>query len=137
MNVPLLAAGSLAIVASAIHGLGGEVLVVRKLSTRTLAPSPFGGPSMTKAMIHVTWHVATFAFLTVGCGFVLAGSVLDGRTARAVGLLGAVAFTGFAALALGLGIAYMRTPRALFRHLGPVALAAVAVLAWVGALSVS
>jgi hypothetical protein len=134
VNVPLLAAGSLAIVAAGVHGVGGEILVVRKLSLRTLAPSPFGGPRMTKAMIHVTWHIATIAFLTLGCALVLSGSVLHGATSRGIGLVGAGAFTGFAALAVGLGAAYMRSPRAFFRHLGPAALAAVAVLAWWGAL---
>ncbi len=132
MNEPLLAAGSLAILAAGIHGVGGELLVVRKLSPRALASSPFGGPGMTKAMIHVTWHIATIAFLTVGCALVLAGSVLHGDTARGIALVAAGASTGFAALAVGLGAAYMRSPRAFFRHLGPVALTAIAVLAWWG-----
>ncbi|MEA2435744.1 MAG: hypothetical protein QOF65_300, partial [Thermoleophilaceae bacterium] len=56
MNVPLVIAGSLAIVAAGVHGGAGEVLVIRKLSTETLAGSRFGGPRMTKTMIHVTWH---------------------------------------------------------------------------------
>ena len=134
MNVPLLAAGSLAVLAAGIHGVGGELLVMQKLSPGVLASSPFGGPVMTKAMIHVSWHIATIAFLTLGCALVVAGSVLHGDTARGIALVGAGGFTGFAALALGLGAAYMRSPRAMFRHLGPVALTAVAVLAWWGAL---
>jgi hypothetical protein len=134
VNVPLLVAGSIAILAAGIHGAGGEILVVRKLLLGTLASSPFGGPRMTKAMIHVTWHITTIAFLTLGCALVLSGSVLHGETARGIGLVGAGAFTGFAAVAVGLGAAYMRSPRAFFRHLGPAALTAVAVLAWWGTL---
>jgi hypothetical protein len=134
VNVQLVLAGSLAIVAAGVHGAGGEILVVRKLSLRTLAPSPFGGPAMTKAMLHVTWHIATIAFLVLGCAMVISGSALHGDTARGIGLFGAGAFTGFALLAVGLGAAYMRSPRAFFRHLGPLALVAVAVLAWWGAL---
>ncbi len=132
MNVPLLMAGSLAILAAAIHGVGGEVLVVRRLSLGMLPSSPFGGPVMTKAMIHVTWHLTTIAFLTVGSALVLAGSILHGDAAQAIGLVAAAASTGFAALAVGLGAAYMRSPRAFFRHLGPAALTIVAVLAWWG-----
>ncbi len=134
MNVPLIVAGSLAILGSAIHGGAGEVLVVRRLSTGMLPSSPFGGPRTTKLMIHVTWHLTTIAFLTVGCALLLSGSILHGDTARAVGLLAAGASTGFAALAVGLGAAYTRSPLILFRHPGPAVLTATAALAWWGAL---
>ena len=132
MNVPLIVAGSLAILGAAIHGVGGEVLVVRKLRPGVLPSSRFGGPRMTMAMIHVTWHMTTIAFLTVGSALLLSGSVLDGDTARGIGLVAAGAATGFAALAVGLGAAYMRSPRSLLRHPAPVALTATAALAWWG-----
>jgi hypothetical protein len=134
MDVPLILAGSLAILGAAIHGVGGEVLVVRKLSPEMLPSSPFGGPRMTKAMIHATWHMTTVAFLTAGISLLLAGTVLDGETGRAVALIAAGAFTGFAAIALGLGGAYMRSPGTLLHHPGPAVLTATAVLAWWGAL---
>jgi hypothetical protein len=134
VNVPLIVAGSLAILGAAIHGVRGEVLVVRKLSPGMLPSSPFGGPGMTKAMIHVTWHMTTIAFLTVGSALLLSGSVLHGDAARGIGLVAAGASTGFAALAVGLGAAYTQSPRSLFRHPGPAVLTATAVLAWWGAL---
>lgn len=134
VNVPLIAAGSLALIAAAVHGVGGEVLVVRKLSPGALPSSRFGGPRMTKAMVHVTWHIATIAFLTVGFALLLSGAVLHGDTARAIGLVAAGAFTGFAAVAVGLGAAHTRSPRSLLRHPGPAALTATAALAWWGAL---
>jgi hypothetical protein len=134
MNVPLILAGAFAILGAAIHGAAGEVLVVRKLSPGTLPPSRFGGPRLTKAMIHVTWHMTTIAFLTVGCTLLVSGAVLHGDTARGIALVAAGASTGFAALALGLGAAYMRSPRTLFRQPAPAVLTATAVLAWWGAL---
>ena len=134
MNSALIVAGSLAILGAAIHGVGGEVLVVRKLSPDRLPSSRFGGPRMTKAMIHVTWHMTTIAFLTVGCALLLSASVLDGDTARGVGLVAAAASTGFAAVAVGLGAAYTRSPQSLFRHPGPAVLTATAALAWWGVL---
>jgi hypothetical protein len=130
--VALIAAGALAILGAAIHGVAGEVLVVRKLSPAMLPSTGFGGPKATMTMIHVTWHMTTIAFLTVGCALVLAGSVLHGDAARAVALVAAAAATGFAALAVGLGGAY--TPRSLLRHPGPVLLTVTAALAWWGAL---
>jgi len=134
VNVPLVVAGSLAVLGAAIHGVGGEVLVVRKLSPQMLPSSPFGGPRATKTMIHVTWHMTTIAFLSVGAALLLSGSVLHGDAARGIGLVAAGASTGFAAIALGLGGAYRQFPRSLLRHPGPVVLTATAALAWWGAL---
>lgn len=134
MNVPLIVAGFLAIVGAAIHGVGGEVLVVRTLSPGMLPSSRYGGPRTTKAMIHVTWHMTTIASLTVGFALVLSGSVLHGDTARGISLVAAGGSTGFAAVAVGLGAAYARSPRFLFRNPGPVALTATAALAWWGVL---
>jgi hypothetical protein len=135
MDAALIAAGSLALLGAAIHGGAGEVLVVRKLSPDALPPSPFGGPRMTKAMIHVTWHMTTSAFVVVGVALLLAGSVLEGEAARGVAVMAAAACAGFWALAVGLGFAYMRAPRHLLRHPAPALLTAVAALAWWGALS--
>jgi hypothetical protein len=134
VNVPLILAGSLAILGAALHGVAGEVLVVRRLSPATLPSSRFGGPRTTKTMIHVTWHLTTIAFLTVGSAFLLSGSVPHGDSARGLGLLAAGASTGFAALAVGLGAAYARSPRSLFGHPAPALLTATAALAWWGAL---
>jgi hypothetical protein len=130
MNAPLIAAGSLALLGAAVHGVGGEVLVVRKLSPGMLPPSRFGGPRATKTMIHATWHMTTIGFLAVGSALLLAGTGLDGDAARAIGLLAAGTATGFAAVAVGLGA----PPRSLIRHPGPAVLTATAALAWWGAL---
>jgi hypothetical protein len=130
VNVPLLVAGSLALIGAAVHGVGGEVFVVRRLSPGVLPTSPFGGPEITKTMIRVSWHVTTIAFLSVGSVLILSGSVLHGGTARAIGLVGASTSTAFAALLVGAACAH--GPRSLFRHPGPVMLTTVAVLAWWG-----
>lgn len=138
VNAPLIVAGLLALMATAIHGLGGEVFVVRRLSTALLPATRFGGPPTTKTMIHVTWHIATVAFLTVACTLLLSGSVLDGDAAQALSLVAAGASTGFAALALGVGAAAQggvrRALGSLGHHPGPMALTAIAALAWWGAV---
>jgi hypothetical protein len=134
MNIPLIIAGSGAILGAAIHGVGGEVLVIRKLSPQLLPSSRFGGPRTTKTMIHVTWHLTTIAFLTVGLALLLSGSVLHGDTAQGIGVVAAAMSTGFAVLTVGLGAAYARSPRSLLRHPGAALLTATAVLAWWGVL---
>jgi hypothetical protein len=134
VNVPLILAGSLAILGAALHGVGGEVLVLRKLSTGVLPSSRMGGPRTTMSMIHVTWHLTTIAFLSVGSALLLSGSALHGDPARSIGLVAAGSATGFAALAVGLGAAYTKSPRSFFRHPGPAVLTVTAALAWWGAL---
>jgi len=133
MNIPLFLAGVLAMVASAVHGLGGELLVVRRLWREPLPSTRFGGPAMTRAMVHVTWHIVTFAFLAVGVGMVVSAAALDGDAADALAWFCAAAFTGFAGVAVVLG-AVGQSPRAITRHPGPVVLAATAALAWWGAV---
>jgi hypothetical protein len=133
MDVPLIVAGCLGIVGAGIHGVGGEVLVVRKLSQGTLPPTSFGGPRATRAMIHAAWHMTTVAFLTVGTALLLSGTVIGGDAAQGIAVVAASASTGFAAVALGLGVANTRSARALLRHPGPPVLLTVTVLAWWGA----
>jgi hypothetical protein len=134
VNVLLIVAGALALVGAAIHGVGGEILVVRRLSPAMLPASRFGGPRTTLSMIHATWHMTTIAFAGVGFALVLSGAVLDGDAAEAIARLAAGAATGFAAVAVGLGAAYARSPRSVFLHPGPVLLSATAAIAWWGAL---
>ena len=50
MNVPLIVAGSLAVIGAAIHGAAGERLVVRKLSLDVLPPTRFGGREIGTAL---------------------------------------------------------------------------------------
>jgi hypothetical protein len=134
VNVPLIVAGSLATFGAAIHGVGGELLLMRELSPGALPSSRFGGPRTTKTMIHVTWHMTTVAFLTVAAALLLSGSVLHGDTARGIGLVAAGASTGFAALAVVLGAAYARSPRSLLRNPAAAVLTTTAALAWLGAI---
>jgi hypothetical protein len=134
VNVVLIVAGSFALLGAAIHGIAGDLLVVRKLSPETLPASRLGSPRMTKAMIHVTWHITTIAFLTVGALLVLSGAGIDDDAARWMSLVGACAATGFAAVAVVLG-GSAASPSAAYRHPGPAVLTITAALAWWGALS--
>ena len=133
MNGPLIAAGALAVIGAGVHGIAGQVLVVRKLTPATLPASALGGPRTTRLMVQVTWHLVTVAFLAVGAALLLAGTALEGDAADALALFGAAATTGFALVVSGLGGA-ARSPRALVLHPAPGLLTAAAALAWWGAL---
>lgn len=119
--------------AAGVHGLGGELLVVRKLFEGSLPSTYFGGPAMTQSMVQVTWHITTFAFLAAGVGMVVSASMLGGDAAEALAISSAATFTGYASIAAGFGLA--RQPlRAVLQHPGPVILSATAALAWWGAV---
>jgi hypothetical protein len=130
----IIVAGSLALLAAAVHGIAGHLLVLRKLTADRLAPTPFGGARMTRAMIGVSWHLATVAFLAAGCSMVAAGALLDGDAARATAVAGASQVTACATVIVGLGAALTRSPRFALRHPAPVLVTLTAVLAWIGAL---
>ncbi len=133
MNVPLLIAGSFGVLAAAVHGVIGELLVVRRISPRMLPRTQFGSPTMTQAMIRASWHLTTIGFLTVGIALLLSGSVLDGETARGIAVVAACASSGFAAVVVVAALA--RSPRTLLQHPAPAILTATAALAWWGVAS--
>ena len=130
VDAPLIAAGVLGLVGTAVHGVGGQRWVLSELPAETLPASRLGGPRMTRAMIVASWHMATVGFLTTAVALLLAGSVVDGDAARGIALVAAAAATGFAAIAL----AAARSPRGLLRHPAAVLLTAMAALAWWGTL---
>ena len=134
MNLPFAIAGALALVAALIHGAAGEALVVSKLRTEVLSPTPFGGPSFTKLMIRVTWHVTTIAFAVIG-STMAACAPGTSEACRGVGQVASISFTGFAVLTFGV-VAMTQGPAALTktvrRHPAPLIFVLVAALAWWG-----
>jgi hypothetical protein len=124
-----LVAGALALVGAAIHGGAGEVLILRKLFSGELPSSRFGGPVATRAMIRVTWHVATLTFAVLGSALATCGFLGPGDGCRGIGVVAASSFTGFLALAV---VVALQRPRGLIRHRGPVMFLAVAALSWWG-----
>jgi hypothetical protein len=130
MNVPFAVAGALALSGAAVHGIAGEKMVVTKLGAEILPSSPFGGSSFTKVMIRATWHITTIAFVVMGAGMTACAPGASSEACRGVGRVSALAYSGFAALTIGLGAP--RGPRALFRHPAPLLFVMVAVLAWRG-----
>ncbi len=134
MNPPLIVAGCLALLGAAIHGLGGETLVLRRLSPELLPPTGLGGPRTTRLVLHITWHLTTVAFVSVAVALLLSGSMLHGDTARGVALFAACMATGFAAVMIVMTMASTRSPRSLVRHPAPALFTVIAALAWWGVL---
>lgn len=124
-----LVAGALALTGAAIHGGAGEVIVLRPLFSGALPSSRFGGPSATRVMIRVTWHIVTLTFAAFGLALATCGFLGPGDGCRGIGVVAASSFTGFLALAV---VVALQRPRAALRHPGPLMFLAVAALAWWG-----
>jgi hypothetical protein len=116
-------------VAAAIHGGAGETKVLRRLFSGELPSTSFGGATFTKAMIRVTWHVATVTFAVVGSALATCGVLGPGNGCEGIGVVAASAFTGFVALTIPV---IVRRPSRLLTHPGPIAFLAVAAMAWWG-----
>ena len=112
MDVPLIIAGLIAVASAALHVAGGEALM-RRVSPEFLPPQGPGGQRQTQMEIHINWQWASITFLLLGVGLLLSGSVLDGDSARALGLFAAATVTCFAVLAAGLVAGYMRSLRSV------------------------
>jgi hypothetical protein len=68
MDVPLIIAGSVAMVSAVIHGVGGEALM-RRVSPEMLPPEGSGGRRQTKMEIHINWQWASITpFSSSGWG---------------------------------------------------------------------
>jgi hypothetical protein len=132
VNIPLLLAGVMSFVAAAIHGIG-DVLIVRRLDVGSLPSTRFGGPAASKHMIRVTWHLLTATFMVLGTAMVVCGFDDTHDACRRTGIIGASAFSAFAAITIAWGAA-RSGPASLFRHPAPVAFILTAALAWWGAL---
>ncbi len=130
MSVQFAIAAALALAGAMIHAIAGERLVVSRLRSETLSPTPFGGPTMTKLMIRATWHITTLAFVVMGSALAACAPAGSPQACRGVGLVAGISYTSFAGLTVGLGLAAGQFPRGLLRHPAPLVFAVVAGLTW-------
>jgi hypothetical protein len=138
VNVPFLVAGAMALVGAGVHGVAGEMMIVRRLRSETLPSSLFGDGSATMVMIRVTWHLTTVSFFALGTALVACGALGSGPASRAVGLFAAGSYSAFAVLAIGTLLRHgprallRHGPRGLLGHPAPALFVTVATLAWLG-----
>jgi hypothetical protein len=128
MDVSVTIAGVISLVLGAGHETIGSVWVLPRLTDEHLAKTPFGPPSMTEAMVRVTWHVVTlFALASGGLLLMLAATPMsDART------LALRWFAGMWIAATAMAFYVTRTrPSRLLRLPVPLLWVVVAVLCWV------
>ena len=66
MNVELGIAGLICVILAVGHTTIGVVWVLPRLTEERLPRTPFGPPSMTVAMVRVTWFIVTIFVLALG-----------------------------------------------------------------------
>jgi hypothetical protein len=127
MDVGLAIAGLFSIALGIGHESLGLVWVLPGMTEERLPRTPFGPPSMTEAMIRVTWHIVTvFALASGGLLLTLAWApAADPKTL----LLRWFAAMWIAATAMAFYVARPR-PRQLVRMPVPLLWVVVAVLCW-------
>ena len=115
MDVPLIAAGCLAVLGAAIHGVAGEIARGEEAARRRALPAnAFGGPRTTKTMIQRVL-APDDRRLPHASAARCCWRARSSTATRPAGWpwCGAGASTGFAALVLGLGVASEGSPRLL------------------------
>lgn len=135
MNVPFVIGGALALAGALAHGVLGEALVVTKLRREVLSPTRFGGRTMTKLMIRVTWHITTLAFVVIGTAMVACAPGGTSQACVGIGMVAAISYASFALLAVGLVVTQGPRPLLRMRHPAPLLFMLVAGLAWWGSTS--
>ncbi|MDQ3956229.1 MAG: hypothetical protein M3285_11850 [Actinomycetota bacterium] len=125
MNWPLIAAGSLSLMGSAIHGVVGD-RIVRRIDEASLPGNPFQGVS-TMLLIRVTWHFVTIAFLVLGVALLVVGAKPEVTATSGVAYVAGAAFACWSVFALVAG--FRRGGIRVFKsHPGPIAFVVTVVL---------
>ena len=127
ITLPLIA-GVLCVGMAFAHALIGFIWVLPHITQERVPKTPFGPPSLTLAMIRVTWYIVTILVLMVGILLVAVG--WDGSVELKTVLLRVVAAMWLAAAAMAFWFVRSR-PRHLLRLPVPLLWVVVAVLCWV------
>ena len=125
MNWAFIAAGSLSLLGSAIHGVVGD-RIVRRIDAAALPRNPFEGVS-TMLLIRVTWHFVTITFLVLGIALVAVGTKPEVTAATGVAYVAGAAFACWSLFALVSG--FKRGGIRVFKsHPGPIVFVLTALL---------
>ncbi len=140
MNIQLVVAGILSLVAATIHGGVGDA-IVRRIDPSALPSNPFGDPDVTFLLIRVTWHLVTGTFGVIAIALIATGLDPHSSAARGVAVVSGALFSAYTVLAALLvlvryGIRGLRGRPRLLRHPGPALFVSTTVLIWWGASGV-
>ena len=130
MDAGLGIAGLICVAMGLGHETIGVVWVLPSLTEERLPRTPFGPPALSRAMVHVTWHIVSIFVLAVG-GLLLT-LAWDATADPQDALLRWFAGMWLAATAMALWIARrgLRNPREFLRLPVPLLWVVVAVLCW-------
>lgn len=66
MNILILLSGLLTLVGAVAHGIGGELMIFRKMQPEVFPTMPNGDGAQAKAETRMTWHGITVYFAITG-----------------------------------------------------------------------
>ena len=131
MDVGLAVAGSICLGMGVGHTMIGVRWVLPGLREENVPKTPFGPPSMSLAMVHVSWFIVTI--FVVAIGGILLTLAWDAAADAKTLLLRWFAVMWLVAAAMGLTLAWQRNRslRHLLRLPVPLLWVVVGVLCWV------
>jgi hypothetical protein len=127
MNVALGIAGAASVALAVGHEAVGLVAVLRTIPEERLPATRFGPPSLTAAMLRVTWHLVG-VFVLAGGGILLSLASGDERDPQVV-VLRWLAAMWLAATAVAMW-EVRRAPKNLLRLPVPLVWPVIALLCW-------
>ena len=130
MNTFLLTSGVLTAVGTVWHGVGGEMVIMRRIDERALQPSGFGDRNVTMRLLRGAWHAFTANLLvTTVALFALARAPHSDATevlARAIAAMFGAYLVAYVAIMGTRPMLFVRVPQWIL-------LSAIGASAWLGA----
>lgn len=131
MNIPLLLAGLLCLIATPVHLIGGEY-ILRRTSTQAFPTNPNGDASIAKQEIRFGWHMVTIDLLLSGLALVWFSFGHFMGTERGILYFIVAHFVGYAGVIALLPVFALRRIEPLYRSPQWLLCLLIAILTYAG-----
>ncbi|MEA2434137.1 MAG: hypothetical protein QOG54_1594 [Actinomycetota bacterium] len=131
MDVGLGIAGFICVLMAFGHQTIGVVWVLPSITEENLPRTPFGSPSMSLAMVRVTWYIVTVLVAAIGVALMVLGWAPAADLRTLLLRCFAVMWLAAAVMAIWVALGRVRSLRGIFRLPIPMLWIVVSVLCWV------
>ena len=131
MDAGLAVAGFICVVMAFGHQAIGTVWVLPSITEQNLPRTPFGPPSLSLAMVRVTWNIVTIFVAAIGAALLLLAWAPDADLRSLILRCFALMWVAATAMAMWVALSRVRSLKGLLRLPVPLLWIAVAILCWV------
>ena len=133
MDVAVGFAGVVCLLMAAAHHTIGLVWVLPSLTEDKMPTTPFGPPSLSLAMVRVTWYIVTIFVVAIGVALMLLAWVPAANLKDSLLTVFAVTWLAAAVMALWVAWRRVRSVRGLMRLPVPFIWIAIGLICWIAA----